>query len=73
MLIENCTVHFSVGMTIGSVPPSTGHACINNITFRDIYMYRPLKAIYIKTNPGTTGDGIISNILYENFDIFEPV
>lgn len=64
MWIENATVHYSVGMTIGSVPPSTNHACINNITFKNVYMWRPLKSIYVKTNPGSSGDGIISNILY---------
>jgi len=60
-------------MTIGSVPPSIKHACINNITFRNVKMTNPYKAIYIKTNPGTVGDGQISNILYENFEIIRPL
>jgi len=28
ILIENCTTVYTVGMTIGSVPPSTNHACV---------------------------------------------
>ncbi len=29
-----------VGLTIGSIGPSTAHTCVKNITFRDIYMHR---------------------------------
>lgn len=36
-------------------------------------MYRPLKALYIKSNPGDTGIGIIENILYENIEIYEAL
>jgi len=32
-------------------------------------MYRPLKAIYLKSNPGTSGSGIIEDILFENIHI----
>lgn len=73
MYIANMTIHESVGMSIGSVPPSTGHACVNNITFKNVTMFKPIKSIYIKTNPGTNGDGSISNILYEDFVIHEPI
>lgn len=53
ILIENCTTVYTVGMTIGSVPPSTNHACIANVTFRDIVMHKPIKGIYVKPNPGS--------------------
>ena len=58
-----------VGMTIGTVPPRSEVNCIRNVTFRNIVQHRPFKAIYIKTNPGDSGSGIIENILYENFVI----
>ena len=60
-------------MTIGSVPPNDNYACIRNVTFRNIVQHFPLKAIYVKTNPGTHGSGCIENILYENFTINDPV
>ena len=57
---------FGVGMTIGSVPPRDTYACVRNVTFRNIDFEYPLKAIYIKTNPGYNGNGEITKILYEN-------
>jgi hypothetical protein len=36
-------------------------------------MYRPLKALYIKSNPGDVGTGIIENILYENIQIYQAL
>lgn len=59
-------------MTIGSVPPSNNHACVRRVTFKDINFEYPLKAIYVKTNPGT-GTGEIKDILYENIKIHFPV
>ena len=44
-------------MSIGSISPNVDHNCIRNITFRNVYMSRPLKGIYIKTNPGNEGSG----------------
>jgi polygalacturonase len=52
ILIENCNVKFGVGMTIGSVPPRDSHSCIRRVTFKKIDFEYPLKAIYVKTNPG---------------------
>ena len=72
ILVEDCDVVFSVGMTIGSVPPNN-HACIQNVIFRNINMDKPLKGIYVKSNPGDNGDGIIRNITYENFVMKHPV
>ena len=60
-------------MTIGTVPPRNDINCIKDVIFRDIIMNYPIKAIYIKTNPGASGTGIISNITYENFKIHKPL
>ena len=51
--VEDCDVKYGVGMTIGSVPPRNTHACVNNVTFKNIRFEDPIKAIYVKTNPGT--------------------
>jgi len=60
-------------MSIGSVPPSEGGHCIRNITFKNVVMKRPLKGIYVKTNPGDTGYGNVSDIYYKNFTMDRPV
>lgn len=65
----NNTITYSTGLTIGSVPPNDNVNCIRNVTFKDTTMYRPLKALYIKSNPGDNGKGIIEDILYENIYI----
>jgi hypothetical protein len=39
---------------------------VRDVTFRNINFTTPIKAVYVKTNPGESGDGIIENILYEN-------
>lgn len=36
-------------------------------------MEKPFKGIYLKTNPGENGYGIIDNILYENITMHEPI
>lgn len=36
-------------------------------------MKYPIKAIYVKTNPGDKGNGVIANILYENINISYPI
>ena len=71
--VQNSYVTWSVGMTIGSVPPNKNTACIKDVVFRDVIMEKPLKGIYIKTNPGDEGDGLIQNITYENFVMYHPV
>lgn len=67
------TIKYSTGLTIGSVPPNDNVNCIRGVYFRDTTMYRPLKAIYIKSNPGDTGTGIIDDITYENIYIEEAL
>lgn len=36
-------------------------------------MIRPLKGIYVKTNPGDVGTGLVENIYYKNFTMDRPV
>lgn len=59
MMVYNITAKFGVGITIGSVPPNINHNCIRNITFKDVTIKRPIKGIYVKTNPGDVGSGIV--------------
>ena len=61
-------------MSIGSISSEVGtFPCVRNFSFRDINFEYPLKALYIKTNPGDSGYGLIENILYENIKIHFPV
>lgn len=69
ILIDNCYVKYGVGMSIGSVPPHLNCNCVKNITISNIYFETPIKAIYIKSNPGTKGTGLIQHIYYENIKI----
>jgi polygalacturonase len=69
MVAYNNNIYYSTGLTIGSVPPNDNVNCVRNVTFRDSYMYRPLKAIYVKSNPGDSGTGSIDNVVYENIFI----
>ena len=64
---------FGIGAAIGSVPPSEHHACVRRVTFRNAHFDFPVKAIYVKTNPGYTGSGEITNITYEGFRINNPI
>ena len=57
MMIENIIVKLGVGLSVGSVPPNGGHNCVRNIYFRNANFTRPLKGIYVKTNPGDSGSG----------------
>ena len=73
IVVEDCNVTYSVGMTIGSVPPHEQLACIRDVTFRRINFEMPIKAVYVKTNPGTVGTGIVENILYEDIAMRMPI
>jgi hypothetical protein len=42
---------------------------VRNVTYRDSRLRFPLKAIYVKTNPGHSGTGEISDITYQNITI----
>lgn len=60
-------------MTVGSVPPDIGCNCVRNIVFRNIRSIKPLKGIYVKTNPGDVGTGLVENIYYYNFTMTRPI
>jgi polygalacturonase len=62
VVIENINAS-GVGLTIGSIASN-----VNNITFRNAYMYHTYKGIYMKFR----GNGIISNVLYENIVMESP-
>jgi polygalacturonase len=73
MLIRNSSIQFSVGMTIGSLSPSAHTNCIRNIVFENIVMNDPIKGIYVKSNPGDVGTGIIEDIVYRNLTGFGSI
>lgn len=71
--VENARVFRGVGMSIGSVPPNSNINCIRDVWFRNVEFTNPIKAIYIKTNSGKDGFGIIDNINYQNMTIRSPI
>jgi len=73
ILAENIDITFGVGLSIGSISPNSVGNCIKDILFRNIKFSYPLKAIYIKTNPGDEGYGMVSNITFENIVMDHPV
>ena len=73
IFVEDMQVNLGVGMSIGSVSPDEGHSCIKNVAFRNVNFSYPFKAIYVKSNPGNTGDAIIQNITFENMHIDTPI
>ena len=79
VIVRDMNVWFSTGLSIGSVTPSDKYSCVNNVQFLNTKMYHPLKAIYIKTNPGSTtsmlpgSGGKITNILYDNIEVHHPI
>ena len=66
VLFEDIDITYGVGASVGSVGPGTNTPCIRNCTFRGISFHTPIKAIYVKPNPGDVGNGIIDRITYEN-------
>ena len=72
-MAENIETVYTVGMSIGSIGPSTDHNCIKNVIFRNVTMHKPLKGIYVKPNPGDEGDAIVQNITYENIVMTTPI
>ena len=69
ILIRNAEVSYSVGLSIGSVPPADGHNCVNGVVFDSVIMTNAIKAMYVKTNPGTDGTGEITNVTYSNIQV----
>eukprot|EP00607_Mallomonas_marina_P007483 CAMPEP_0182416468 /NCGR_PEP_ID=MMETSP1167-20130531/758_1 /TAXON_ID=2988 /ORGANISM="Mallomonas Sp, Strain CCMP3275" /LENGTH=501 /DNA_ID=CAMNT_0024589239 /DNA_START=408 /DNA_END=1913 /DNA_ORIENTATION=- len=64
--ISDIRVYHGAGLSIGSVPPSQYYTCVRNVVFENIVLERPFKGVYIKTNPGSTGGGEITNISFNN-------
>ena len=73
VLFEDIDITYGVGASTGSVGPGTNIPCIRNSTFRDIRFTQPIKAIYVKPNPGNQGAGIIDSITYENIVATNPM
>ena len=71
VLVEDILQIGGAGMSVGSVPPGINTNCIQHAVFRNIIFQSPLKAIYVKTNSGTHGDGRIYNITYENMVMYQ--
>ncbi len=71
ILFENSTVS-GIGLVIGSIGPSEDHSCVRNVTFRNIVMHETWKGIYIKSRPGHTGTGEITDIFYHNITMHNP-
>jgi len=64
---------FGVGMSIGSINPSPYHHCIRRVRFNKVNFEYPMKAIYIKTNPGTSGTGEVRDVIFENIKIHNSI
>ena len=45
-------MYLGIGMSIGSLSPSAGRDCIRNVYAYNWKMIRPIKSIYVKSNPG---------------------
>ncbi|KAJ3279308.1 hypothetical protein HDU76_009549, partial [Blyttiomyces sp. JEL0837] len=63
VLIEDLKIVNSAGVAMGTVPANSLVKCIKGVYVRNIHFSQPIKAVYIKANPGT-GSGIIRNITY---------
>lgn len=64
------------GASIGSVGPQPSHPCVDNVRFKNIHMPGSAKGIYIKSNKSDCKGNVtsrISNILYENIYIKDPM
>jgi polygalacturonase len=77
VLVRNCTVWFSVGMSIGSVPSNVAHNCIDGVVVEDVQMNSAIKALYIKSNPpddfNNPGTGQVTNITYSRFEVIGTI
>ena len=79
IMVRDCEVNFGVGMSIGSVGPKDSYNCIRDVTFVNHTFYHPLKAVYVKTNPGSTTSGLpgsggeITDVTYKNLYVHHPL
>ena len=53
-MVRDMNIWYGVGLSIGSVPAKDQYNCVNNVTFSDSKFHHPFKAVYVKTDPGTT-------------------
>ena len=59
-----------LGLSIGGI----GAKVVRNVTFRDCFMDRTYKGIYLKfTAHSDDKHGYISDILYENITMYKPI
>ena len=65
ILAEDFSIFLGVGLSVGSVHPHDPPNCIRNVVFRRASFAYPFKAIYVKTNSGEEGTGIVSNVSCE--------
>eukprot|EP01083_Nonionella_stella_P259044 884790_1 len=73
--VENI-VATGFGLSIGSVGPNENHPCVDNVKFSNVKMPGTGKGIYIKSNKSDCKGNVsskISNILYENVHIKQPI
>lgn len=69
MYVRNITIINGVGCSIGAISPSVKGHCVRNVTFDKIDFHEPFKAVYVKSNPGTEGTGLIEDITYKNLHV----
>lgn len=69
MLFERITAS-GLGLTVGSI----GGTVVRNITFRDSFLYKTYKGIYMKFRHDMDRDtpGLVENVLFENITMYEP-
>jgi polygalacturonase len=72
ILVEQMRIFLGVGLSVGSMNPKTPTNCIKGVIFRHASFQYPFKAIYIKSNSGDDGDGIMENITYSDISIRDP-
>ena len=76
IVVRNASVTFGLGMAIGAIPPDVPSRCVRNVTFEDIDFKYPVKAIYVKTNPGDPiphEHGVIEDIMYNRINMYNPI
>ncbi|KAF6172180.1 hypothetical protein GIB67_024802 [Kingdonia uniflora] len=65
--IENITCEHSHGISIGSLGVQNSHACVSNITVRDVFIKDSDNGVRIKTWQGGTGS--VTGITFDNIQM----
>jgi hypothetical protein len=63
MTVRNGATRWTVGLTIGSVPPHPAVNCVRNITFDSIAMTLPFKALYSQSHKTMSAHARASTLL----------